>query len=202
MKALIINCTLKSSPEPSNTEALAKVVADKLREEEVEVIEVRAVDKAILPGVESDMGEGDEWPGVREAILAAEILVVATPTWMARPASVTQRVLERMDAMIAETDDDGRRVAYGKVAGVVVTGNEDGAHRVISEVSGALIDIGFTIPAQAWTYWNRGPGPGKSYLEDDAGHDWSRTTGETAAQNLVTVAKALAATPLPVPISG
>jgi multimeric flavodoxin WrbA len=201
MKALIINCTLKSSPETSNTEALAKVVVDKLRAEEVEVTELRAVEKAILPGVESDMGEGDEWPPIREAILEAEILVVATPTWMARPASVTQRVLERMDAMIAETDGDGKPVAYGKVAGVVVTGNEDGAHHVISEVSGALVDIGFTIPAQSWTYGNRGPGPGKSYREDDAGHDWSRTTGETAAQNLVTVAKALAATPLPVPIS-
>jgi multimeric flavodoxin WrbA len=199
MRALIVNCTLKPSPETSNTEALAKVVADKLREEDVEVGEVRAVDKNILPGVESDMGEGDEWPPIREAILAAEILVVATPTWLAHPASVTQRVLERMDAMIAETDDDGRPVAYGKVAGVVVTGNEDGAHHVISEVMGALIDIGFTIPAQAWTYWNRGPGPGKSYLEDDSGHEWSRTTGETAAQNLVAAAKMLTSAPLPVP---
>jgi multimeric flavodoxin WrbA len=201
MKALIINCTLKPSPETSNTEALAKVVADKLRAEDVEVREVRAVDKDLRPGVETDMGEGDEWPPIHDALLAADILVIATPTWMARPASVTQRVLERMDAMMAETDDSERPVAYGKVAGVVVTGNEDGAHHVISEVTGALIDIGFTIPGQAWTYWNRGPGPGKSYLEDDSGHEWSKTTGETAAQNLVAVAKALAADSLPVPIS-
>jgi multimeric flavodoxin WrbA len=201
MKALILNCTLKPSPATSNTEALAAVVADKLREEDVEVREVRVVDKEVKPGVETDMGEGDEWPPIHQALLEAEILVIATPTWMARPASVTQRVLERMDAMIAETDDSERPVAYGKVAGVVVTGNEDGAHHVISEVTGALIDIGYTIPGQAWTYWNRGPGPGKSYLEDDSGHEWSKTTGETAAQNLVAVAKALAAGPLPVPIS-
>jgi multimeric flavodoxin WrbA len=201
MKALVVNCTLKPSPETSNTEALAEVVVAKLREEGVEVSEIRAVDKDIKPGVESDMGGGDEWPPIREAILDAEILVVATPTWMARPASVTQRVLERMDAMIAETDDAGRPLAYGKVAGVVVTGNEDGAHHVISEVMGALIDIGFTIPAQAWTYWNRGPGPGKSYLEDDSGHEWSKSTGETAAQNLVAAARAFAGQALPVPIS-
>jgi multimeric flavodoxin WrbA len=201
MKALIINCTLKPSPAASNTEALAAVVADKLRAEEVEVREVRAVDLEIKPGVETDMGEGDEWPPIHDALLDAEILVMATPTWLARPSSVAQRVLERMDAMIAETDDSERPVAYGKVAGVVVTGNEDGAHHVISEVTGALIDIGFTIPGQAWTYWNRGPGPGKSYLEDDAGHEWSKTTGETAAQNLVAVAKALAGDSLPVPIS-
>ncbi|HVV88913.1 MAG TPA: NAD(P)H-dependent oxidoreductase [Solirubrobacterales bacterium] len=201
MRALIVNCTLKASPDRSNTEALAKVVADKLSAEGVEVDEIRAVDEAILPGVESDMGEGDGWPRVRQAIVGAEILVVATPTWLAHPSSVAQRVLERMDAMIGETDDAGRPIAYGKVAGVVVTGNEDGAHHVISEVSGALVDVGFTIPAQAWTYWNRGPGPGKSYLEDEAKHDWSRTTGETAAQNLVTAARALAAEPFRVPVA-
>jgi multimeric flavodoxin WrbA len=201
MKALVVNCTLKASPDTSNTGALAKVVVDKLREEGVEVAEVRAVDANILPGIESDLGEGDEWPPIREAIVGSEILVIATPTWLGRPSSVAQRVLERMDAMIGETDDEGRPIAYGKVASVVVTGNEDGAHHVISEVAGALIDIGFTVPAQAWTYWNRGPGPGKSYLEDDAKHDWSRTTGETAAQNLVTVAKALAAMPFQVPVS-
>jgi multimeric flavodoxin WrbA len=201
MKALVINCTLKPSPETSNTEALAAVVIDKLRSEGVEVTEIRAVDKDIKPGVETDMGEGDEWPPIHAALLESDILVIATPTWMARPASVTQRVLERMDAMIAETDDSERPVAYDKVAGVVVTGNEDGAHHVISEVMGALIDVGFTIPAQAWTYWNRGSGPGKSYLEDDSGHEWSKTTGETAAQNLVAAARALAVEPLPMPVS-
>jgi multimeric flavodoxin WrbA len=176
MKALILNCTLKPSPETSNTEALATVVADKLRDEGVTVSEIRAVDKAILPGVESDMGEGDEWPPIREAILDAEILVIATPTWMARPASVTQRVLERMDAMISETGDEGHPVAYGKVAGVVVTGNEDGAHHVISEVMGALIDIGFTIPAQAWTrISSAAPRPWRGRLSGSRSRDrrWS-----------------------------
>jgi multimeric flavodoxin WrbA len=201
MKALVINCTLKPSPETSNTEALAEVVIDKLRTEGVDVTEVRAVDKDLKPGVETDMGEGDEWPAIHADLLEADILIIATPTWLGKPASVTQRVLERMDAMISETDDRERPVAYGKVAGVVVTGNEDGAHHVISEVMGSLIDIGFTIPGQAWTYWNRGPGPGKSYLEDDSGHEWSRTTGETAAQNLVAAAKLLAAEALPVPVS-
>src|ERR1700710_1945856 len=201
MKALIVNCTLKASPEKSNTEALAEVVAEALRKAGVEVASVRAVDHSIPPGVESKMGEGDEWPGIRTQILDAQILLFATPTWLGRPSSIAQRVLERMDAMIAETDDEERPVAYKRVAGGVVTGNEDGAHHVISEVSGALGDIGFTIPGQAWTYWNKGPGPGKSYLEDDSGHEWAKTTGETAAQNLVAVARALAAGSLPVPVS-
>jgi multimeric flavodoxin WrbA len=201
VKALIINCTLKESPERSNTGALAEVVAEALRGGKVEVSEVRVADHSIPPGVESELGEGDEWPAIHERILAAEILVFATPTWLGRPSSVAQKVLERMDAMIAEEDDEGRPVAYNRVAGVVVTGNEDGAHHVISEVAGALIDVGFTVPAQAWTYWNRGPGPGQSYLESDEGKDWSHSTGRAAAANLLAVAKALAVTPMPAPPS-
>ena len=201
MKATIINCTLKPSPERSNTEALASVVADALRERGVEIEAVRAVDHRLAPGVDSDLGEGDEWPAIRAQVVESEILVIATPTWLGRPASVCQRVLERMDAMLSETRDDGRPLAYDRVAGVVVTGNEDGAHHVISEVSGALIDIGYTIPGQAWTYWNKGPGPGDEYLDadDDEGKEWSRSTGEAAAQNLVAVAEALAARPLDKP---
>lgn len=200
--ALLVNCTLKPSPEKSNTEALAAVVADALREQEVEVSWVRAVDHSIHPGVESDMGEGDEWPAIRARILDAEILVLATPTWIGRPSSIAQRVLERMDAMLSETDSEDRPVAYNHVAGVVVTGNEDGAHHVISEVSGALADIGFTVPGQAWTYWNKGPGPGENYSETEEGHEWSHSTGKAAAANLLATARALETSPIPAPPSG
>jgi multimeric flavodoxin WrbA len=199
MRALIINCTLKPSPAPSNTEALARVVAEALEKGSVAVDWVRAVDHDIKPGVESDMGAGDAWPAIRAKVLAAEILVIATPTWVGKPSSVAQRVIERMDAMISETDDQGRPVAYNRVAGVVNTGNEDGAHHVIGEIAGALGDIGFTIPGQAWTYWHLGPGAGPDYLDDQRGHDWAAKTGRAMAQNLLTVAAALAATPLPAP---
>lgn len=199
MRALFINCTLKPSPEKSNSEALGRVVADALEGEDVEVDFVRAVDHEIKPGVESDMGDGDEWPPIRERIVAAQILVVVTPTWLGRPSSVVQRVLERMDAMLADTDDEDRPIAYNRVAGVVVTGNEDGAHHVISEISGALADIGFTIPGHAWTYWNRGPGPGKDYLDMKEGHPWSESTGKAAAANLLAAARALEANPIPAP---
>jgi multimeric flavodoxin WrbA len=201
MKALIINCTLKPSPAPSNTEALARVVAGAMEKHGVTVDWVRAVDHDIKPGVESDMGPGDAWPAIREKILASEILVIATPTWVGKPSSVAQRVIERLDAMISETDDDGRPVAYNKVAGTVNTGNEDGAHHVIGEVNGALGDIGFTIPGQAWTYWHLGPGAGPDYLDEQKGHEWSDKTGRAMAQNLVTVARALAATPMQAPPS-
>jgi multimeric flavodoxin WrbA len=201
MKALVINCTLKPSPAPSNTQALADVVIAELRKSDVDVETVRAVDHDIRPGVEDDMGDGDEWPAIRAKLLSSEILVIATPTWVGKPSSVAQRVIERMDALISQTDDAGRPVAYNRVAGVVNTGNEDGAHHVITEICGALVDIGYTIPAQAWTYWHLGPGAGPNYLDDERGHEWSAKTGRAMAANLVTVARALRAQPLGPPPS-
>ncbi|HSL09950.1 MAG TPA: NAD(P)H-dependent oxidoreductase [Actinomycetota bacterium] len=197
MRALILNCTLKPSPATSNTQALADVVVRALEDHQVSTEVVRVVDRRVVPGVETDLGDGDEWPQLHGSVMRSDILVIASPTWLGQPSSVAKLVLERMDAMISEKKDDGTYAAYNKVAGVVVTGNEDGAHHVISEICGALIDIGFTIPGQAWTYWNMGPGPGPSYLESDHKHDWSEQTGRTMAANLVAAAKALQAHPLP-----
>jgi multimeric flavodoxin WrbA len=201
VRAVVINCTLKRSPEQSNTEALAAVVIEELRERKVEVETIRAVDLDIPPGVKTDLGPGDPWPEVHRKLLDAEIFVLASPTWAGQPSSIAQRVIERMDAMLSETDDDGRPVLYNRVAGVVVTGNEDGAHHVINNLSGALNEFGYTIPGQAWTYWNKGPGPGPSFLETDEGRDWSITTGRAMASNLVAVATALAERPVPAPPS-
>jgi multimeric flavodoxin WrbA len=196
VRAVILNCTLKASPDPSNTQQLADHVAAGLRERGVTVESIRVVDRNVPPGIETDLGEGDDWPAVHEKLLLAEILVIASPTWLGRPSSVAQRVLERMDAMMSETDENDRPVAYNRVAGVVVTGNEDGAHHVISEITGALNDIGYTIPGQAWTYWNMGPGPGPSYSDTDHGHQWSTDTAATMAGNLYAVADALRARPM------
>lgn len=201
MKALFINCTLKPAPEVSNSEALGRVVSDALEAEGVDVEWIRATDHNIVPGVETDMGDGDDWPPIHDMILDCEILVLVTPTWLGKPSSVAQRVCERMDAMLSESDDDGTPVAYNRVAGVVVTGNEDGAHHVISELSSNLSDIGFTIPGQAFTYWNKGPGPGDDYLDTKHGHPYSETTGKAAASNILAVARALGANPVPAPPS-
>jgi multimeric flavodoxin WrbA len=200
MKALALNCTLKRSPEESNTAALARVVLDTLASEGVETELVRVVDRVVEPGVVSEaVSDADQWPELHAKVVEADILVIATPTWLGQQSSVAKRVLERMDAMLSETKDDGRPIAYDKVAGVVVTGNEDGAHHVISSVSGALNDIGYTLAGQGWTYWNKGPGPGdEEYLSSDD-TEWSKTTGRTAAQNLLAVARALAAHPMPAP---
>jgi multimeric flavodoxin WrbA len=201
MRALCLNCTLKLSPEPSNTQDLADHVLAELSDRGFETETVRITDHVVDPGVVSEsVTDRDEWPAIRERIVAADVLIVATPTWFGQPSSVSKRVLERMDAMLAETKDDGETpIAYGKVAGVVVTGNEDGAHHVIAEIHGALNDIGYTLPGQNWTYWNKGPGPGEEEWPKTDEKSWSLKTGRAMASNLAAVATALKAHPVPAP---
>ena len=201
MKALILNCTLKPSPETSSTEALAQVVIDELKKGGADTDLVRLVDLNLKPGVKTNQGEGDDWPAVHEKIMAANIVVFATPTWVGQMSSVCMRALERMDALFEETDDSGRPVAFGKVGGIVITGNEDGAHHIVATVSQALIDMGFTMPTQSWTYWHLGPGPGPDYVETDQGHDYADRVGRNAARNLLALAKVLKPDTYPVPES-
>jgi multimeric flavodoxin WrbA len=104
---------------------------------------------------------------------------------------VAQRAFERMDAMLQETDARGVPVAYGKVAGIIVTGNEDGAHHIVGTATQCLTDIGFTVPGQASAYWHLGPGAGPNYLDTPKAHEYSDRTARAAARNLLTVAKAL-----------
>ena len=155
LRALGINCTLKGGTTPSSTDLLVQQVLDELDTAGVEVMgpPVRVADLNIKPGVTSDEGDGDDWPALRERIMGADILVFGTPIWLGQPSSVAKRVTERMDAFLSETDDGGRMPSFGKVAVVAVVGNEDGAHHVSAELYQALGDVGFTIPANATTYW-------------------------------------------------
>ena len=201
MKAVVLNCTLKPSPETSSTEALAKVVIAELEKGGATVEMIRLVDLNVMPGVKGDMGKGDDWPSVDAKLKAADIVVFATPIWLGQMSSICLRALERLDAWFAETDDSGRPVAFGKVGGVVITGNEDGAHHIVATVCQGLIDMGFTIPAQSWTYWHLGPGPGPDYVETDQGHDWSDRVGRNAARNMIALAGVLTPETYPVPES-
>ena len=98
LTALVLVCTLTPSPADSSSELLGRQVLQALGEHGVTGDVVRVVDHDVKRGVEADMGDGDEWPRLRERVLAADILIVGTPTWMGHMSSVAQRVLERLDA--------------------------------------------------------------------------------------------------------
>ncbi len=169
MKALIINCTLKKSPSISNTQTLIDKGVKILQKENVETEVVRLVDFDIKPGTSTNEGEGDEWPLILEKIKQCNILIIGTPVWVGRLASTAQRVIERLDAIFHEegfTDEENEQYfTYNKVAGCLVTGNEDGAHSCAAHVLWAMQEFGFTIPPNVNAYWVNKAGPGKSYIE-------------------------------------
>ncbi|QEO14609.1 NAD(P)H-dependent oxidoreductase [Agromyces intestinalis] len=199
LRVLALNCTLKPSPAASSTELISRQVLDLFEADGATTELVRVVDHDIKPGVEADMGDGDEWPSIRAKVMAADVLLFATPTWMGHPSSVAQRALERLDAELSETDDAGRPILAGKVAAVAVVGNEDGAHAIIADVQQALVDVGFSVASQASTYWN-GEAMGKTDYKDlDATPDAVATTNATVARHSAHLARVLRDAPYPPP---
>ncbi|TLM72934.1 flavodoxin family protein [Pseudarthrobacter sp. NamB4] len=191
LTALALICSLTPSPEPSSSELIARHLLGELESHGVRTASLRVVDHNVMPGVQTDMGDGDAWPGIRERILAADILVLATPIWMGHPSSITQRVIERLDADLAETDEAGRPIMYDKVAIVAVVGNEDGAHKTVADTQQALNDVGFTFPAQGATYWVGEAMQTVDYKDLDTVPEKVAATTAGAARNAAHLARSL-----------
>ena len=170
IRALYFNGTLTPSPGESHTALLIEASADILRKQGVEVDVVRAVDHAIAPGVQPDMTEHgaseDAWPALWQRVLRADIVVLATPIWLGDASSVTRRVVERLYSQSSELNERGQSIVYGKVAGCLVGGNEDGMKHVARELLYSLQHIGYTIPPQADAGWVGDAGPGPSYGDE------------------------------------
>jgi multimeric flavodoxin WrbA len=197
LHALALNCTLKASPQESSCELLLSELLEQMSEHGVEGEIVRVVDLNIKPGVSSDEGEGDDWPELRKRILDADIFVLGTPIWLGHPASVCQRVLERLDAFLGEQDERGRMVSYDRVACVAVVGNEDGAHHVFAELAQGLSDEGFTIPAEGSVYWVGEAMQAVDFKDKSPTPEATATATATLARNAAHLAKLLKAQPYP-----
>jgi multimeric flavodoxin WrbA len=143
------------------------------------------------------MGKGDAWPALRKKMLAADILIIATPVWLGQPSSVAKRVLERIDAFIEELDDRQCMKTFGKVGLVAVVGNEDGAHHVSAEIYQALNDLGFSLAPTAVTYWVGEAMTGKEYSEFKKPPKKVALATAMAAAGAAHLAKVLKANPYP-----
>lgn len=197
LRALVLNCTLKPSPAESSSELLATEITAALSEHDVDRELVRVVDRDIRFGVSTDEGDGDEWPALRDAMMRAQILVLVTPIWLGQPSSVCKLVLERLDAELGQTDDQGRMETFGKVAALGVVGNEDGAHHVTAEVYQALSDVGFTVPAAAVTYWVGEAMQGVDYKDKQPRPEKTAGTTKTLAAHAAHLARLLDSAPYP-----
>ncbi|MEJ7629619.1 MAG: NAD(P)H-dependent oxidoreductase [Nocardioidaceae bacterium] len=183
LTAIALVCSLKPSPAPSSSELLARQLLDALEARGVSGSSYRVVDYDVHPGVEKDMGDGDQWPTLRRAVLASDIVIVSTPTWMGQMSSVAMRVLERLDAELSETNDLGQPLTYGKVAAACIVGNEDGAHAISAAPYQGLNDVGFSIPAGGVTYWNGEAMHTEDYNDLDETPEKTASTTKTLAAN-------------------
>ncbi len=155
LTAIALNCSLKRSDgEDSSTDKMIGLLVSELKKRGVEFREtIRIADHDVKPGVTSDEGEGDAWPELRRRILDADILIFGTPIWLGQMSSLAKRVVERMDAFLSETDEQGRMPSFSRVALIAIVGNEDGAHNVTAQLGQALADTGWTLPASSAVYW-------------------------------------------------
>ena len=198
LRALFVNCTLKPSPDASNTQGLMDISIAIMEANGVAVEQVRAVDHDFAAGVYPDMTEHgaarDEWPSVYERVEAADILVIGTPIWLGEKSSVCTRVIERLYGNSSQLNEHGQYAYYGKVAGCLVTGNEDGVKHCAMNTLYSLQHLGYTVPPQADSGWMGAAGPGPSYLDDGSGgpeNDFTNRNTTFATWNLLHMARML-----------
>jgi multimeric flavodoxin WrbA len=198
LRALFINCTLKRSPEVSNTEGLVEVSRKIMAKHGVQVDVVRAIDHDIATGVWPDMTEHgwevDAWPAIQEQVMAADILVIAGPIWLGDNSSVTKQVIERLYGNSSILNPAGQYTYYGRVGGCLITGNEDGVKHCAMNILYSLQHLGYTVPPQADAGWIGEAGPGPSYLDEGSGgpdNDFTNRNTTFMTWNLLHLARML-----------
>jgi multimeric flavodoxin WrbA len=197
LNVLALNASLKHEPDLSNTGELASLVLDEIRAlGPVTADMVRLSDKALPVGLGFREAPEDDWPALVTRIKAADIVLFCTPIWWGGRSSLMQRVIERFDALDEEYSATGRSAIKGKVAGIVITGSEDGALSVMGGIMMVLSWMGFTLPPECTAYWVGEVGQPPS--EDRGKRLQNMATMHMAkglAQNLVYYARLLKAHP-------
>ncbi len=174
LSALFLNCTLKpTSAEASNTQALMDNSVAIMEANGVTAETIRLADHVIPPGVQPDMSDHgfdrDDWPAIQDKVFAADILVIGTPIWLGEKSSICTQAIERLYGYSGQLNDKGQWIYYGRVGGVLVTGNEDGIKHVAMNTLYSLQHLGYTIPPQADAGWIGEAGPGPSYADPGSG---------------------------------
>jgi multimeric flavodoxin WrbA len=203
ISAVLLNCSLTRNAADSHTGRLMQRVAGIMETEGVAVEQIHMLEHQVGFGMVMDStevgDERDDWPSIHDKIMGADILVIGTPIWLGVKSSVATLAIERLYAFSGETNDRGQYLYYGKTAGCVVTGNEDGVKACSMETLYALSHIGYTIPPQADCGWLGEIGPGPSYGDEvegsaiPAGYDSEFTNKNTTIMtwNLMHTAKML-----------
>ena len=193
MKATILLGTLKKSGL-SNTETLCEFLTGRMEREGIRCETIKLVGRRVLPGTYSDMGESDEWPNILRRLLDSEIVILATPIWWGNQSSEIQRVIERLDVLHDEVLAGKPSRLEGKVGGVVITGDSDGAEHVIGNLCNFFNAVGLLIPPYAtlsvlWERQAKDKEPTKEELLRKYEADYAETADKMIRQLLKYVSR-------------
>lgn len=188
MKATILLGTLKKSGL-SNTETLCQFLSGRMESSGIRSEMVKLVEHEVLPGTYSDMGEGDEWPNILRRVLDSEIVILATPVWWGNQSSEMQRVIERLDELHDKVLEGEPSPLEGKVGGIVITGDSDGAEHVIGNFCNFFNAVGLLVPPYAtlsvlWERQAKGKEPTKEELLQKYESDYAETADKMISQLL------------------
>lgn len=154
LKVLVLNGSLKHNRDISNTEEVAQEVLKNMEGHcKIESSIIRLADKNMPVGLGFREGKDDDWPDIVKKVKECDILIFATPVWWGGRSSLMQRVIERLDSLDEEYIASGRSALYNKVAGIVITGSEDGALSTMGSIMMVLTWMGFTLPPECCAYW-------------------------------------------------
>jgi multimeric flavodoxin WrbA len=197
LNVVALNASLKHDPLRSNTGELASLVLEEMRAlAPINADLVRLSDKILPVGLGFREAAEDDWPGLVTRIKAADIVLFCTPIWWGGRSSLMQRVIERLDALDEEYSSTGRSAIKGKVAGIVITGSEDGALSVMGSIMMVLSWMGFTLPPECAAYWVGEVGQPTSQDRDKRLRNMATMhMAKGLAQNLVYYARLLKAHP-------
>jgi multimeric flavodoxin WrbA len=200
LRAIFLLATLKhkrSGQEFSHTQVLSEVVVESLREYNVKSEIIRLVDYDIPAGTKSNMGKGDEWPGILKKVLASDIIVFATPIWWGNQSSLMQRTIERLDELHNELLETGKSRLTNKIGGIVITGEEDGEQHITGNIANFFLNMGLLLPPHcAVSYQGEYTRATRNSLAKKFREDMSDAV-EKMARNLVFFSRSLRENPIP-----
>ncbi|HJU89483.1 MAG TPA: NAD(P)H-dependent oxidoreductase [Gemmatimonadaceae bacterium] len=198
LNVLALNGSLKHARDLSNTEELVGEVLRNMAEETTISSEiVRLSDMNIPVGLGFRESPEDDWPSIVRKIKQADIVLFATPIWWGGRSSLMQRAIERLDALDEEYHVSGRSALYNKVAGIVITGSEDGALSTMGTIMMVLTWMGFTLPPECAAYWVGEVGfPPADDRQKRLANEATKNMARNCARNLVYYAELLKMHPL------
>ena len=148
MKAIILLATLREKG-PSNTLVLTDFAISYFEQEGIECEVIRLAEYNITTGTYIKLDKPDDFPAIYEKILAADIILFATPIWWNSHSSELQRVIERLDEVYDIINEGKHSPLDGKFGGVIITGDSDGVEHITGNIANFFCSLGVTVPAYA-----------------------------------------------------